>query len=234
MQARLNVGTASRSVWEGLMPRLSQIPVIDVDTHLIEPPDLWTSRLPKRWVDDAPHLEWDESIGKQRWHVGRHTLSPATQFAVAGWRESHPSIPPTFEEADPAGWDPDARLARMDEYGIHTQVLFPNILGFEIYAFLDLDPDLRLECVRAYNDFQSEFCARAPQRLIPLMFLPFWDVEETVKEMNRCAAMGHKGVNFGVEFERLGLPPLRSDHWDPVLGQAQDMGLPITFHLGFS
>jgi hypothetical protein len=73
---------------------LSQIPVIDVDTHLIEPPDLWTSRLPKRWADDAPHLEWDDSIGKQRWHVGRHALSPATQFDVVGWREFHPSIPP--------------------------------------------------------------------------------------------------------------------------------------------
>jgi uncharacterized protein len=216
------------------MTLLSQIPVIDVDTHLIEPPDLWTSRLPKRWADDAPHLEWDESVGKERWHVGRHALSPATQFDVAGWREFHPSIPPTWEDADPAGWDPDARLARMDEYGVQTQVLFPNILGFEVYAFLELDPDLRLECIRAYNNFQTEFCSRSPQRLIPLMFLPFWDVAESVKEMRRCAAMGHKGVNFGVEFERLGFPPLRSDHWDPILGQAQDLGLPITFHVGFS
>jgi predicted TIM-barrel fold metal-dependent hydrolase len=45
--------------------------------------------------------------------------------------------------------------------------------------------------------------------------------------------MGHRGINFGVEMERLGFPPLKSGHWDPLLAAAQDLNLPITFHIGF-
>src|ERR1700722_7059018 len=162
------------------MTGASGIAVIDVDTHLTEPPDLWTSRMSRKWQTNAPHLEWDETIGQERWHVGRHALSPALQFNHAGWSEYPPAFPPSWETADRAGWDPKERLVRMDEYGIETQVLFPNILGFEVYAFLDLEPECRLECVRVYNDFQAEFCATDPDRLVPLMFLPFWDIDASV------------------------------------------------------
>jgi uncharacterized protein len=210
------------------------VEVIDVDTHLTEPADLWTSRMSRKWSADAPHLEWDESIGQRRWYVGGHSLSPEMQFNHAGWREFHPSIPSSIDEADPAGWDAKERLLRMDQYGIHTQVLFPNILGFEVYAFLDLDPECRLECVTVYNDFQAEFCQTDPDRLVPLMFLPFWDIEASLTEMKRCVAMGHKGINFGLNMDRLGFPSIRDDHWNPIFEQAQDMDLPVCFHVGFS
>ena len=32
------------------------IPVIDVDSHLTEPADLWTSRVPARYVDRVPQM----------------------------------------------------------------------------------------------------------------------------------------------------------------------------------
>jgi predicted TIM-barrel fold metal-dependent hydrolase len=53
-------------------------------------------------------------------------------------------------------------------------------------------------------------------------------------EMERCAALGHKAVNFGVDVDRMGLPAFRSGHWDPIFAQAQDFGLPLVFHIGFS
>jgi len=31
--------------------------VVDVDTHLTEPPDLWTSRVSSKWGDAVPHVE---------------------------------------------------------------------------------------------------------------------------------------------------------------------------------
>ena len=40
---------------------VDQYRVIDTDTHVIEPYDLWTSRLPARWRDQAPHVKWDEN-----------------------------------------------------------------------------------------------------------------------------------------------------------------------------
>jgi hypothetical protein len=81
-------------------------------------------------------------------------------------------------------------------------LLFPNVIAFEVHAFLALDDaELRLECVRAYNDFQTEFASADPSRLVPQMFLPFWDVEASLAEMRRCtqAAGGRVVKTIGDE-----------------------------------
>jgi predicted TIM-barrel fold metal-dependent hydrolase len=166
--------------------------------------------------------------------VGDHRLSPEAQSSHAGWRDFHPSFPPTLEDADRASWDAHARLQRMDELGVFAHVLYPNLIGFQIYAFMDMgDPALSLACMRAYNDFQTDFASADPRRLIPIANLPIWDLDASVAELERCAAKGHRGVNFGVEMERLGFPPLKSRYWDPVLAAAQDLHMPINFHIGF-
>ena len=41
-------------------------PIIDCDSHVAEPADLWTSRLPAKYTDDAPHLQWDDRFGEMR------------------------------------------------------------------------------------------------------------------------------------------------------------------------
>src|SRR5207302_4861836 len=97
----------------------------------------------------------------------------------------------------PATWDPKPRLARMDEYGIHAQILYPNVAIFSANRLLAMhEPQLQLDCVRAYNDFQSDFSSAAPDRFLPMACLPFWDLAETLKELERCAAMGHRGIVF--------------------------------------
>ncbi len=209
------------------------IAVIDVDTHVTEPPDLWTSRMPRRFKDDVPHVEWDAQRQRDRWHVGRHTLLGVQDQAHAGWKEFYPSTPASFEEADPGGWNAAARLKVMDAHGIEAQILYPNLLGFFGFAFMELERDLGLACVRAFNDFQVEWCSADPKRLIPLAFLPFWDVEASVAELRRCASLGFRGFNWGHDFEKVGLPALRDTHWDPLMNLAQDLETPVSFHIGF-
>jgi predicted TIM-barrel fold metal-dependent hydrolase len=213
-----------------------EITVIDCDSHLIEPPDLWTSRVSAKYHDDVPHVVYDEKTQRRMWHLGKYTLGSESDGGHAGWEESYPSLPPSFDRLDPACWEPNARLQRMDEHGIDVQLLFPNVLGFQVYAFQRgfADTKLQLECIRAYNDFQTEFCSVDPTRLIPQMFLPFWDIDATIAEMKRCYEMGHKSVLFSARLEQLGLPRFRDHHWDPIYSLAQEMDLPITFHLGFS
>ena len=208
--------------------------VIDVDTHVSEPMDLWTSRLPPKWHDDAPHGEWDDSTDQYRWRIGKHLLFGISSQNHAGWREFYPSVPKSMEESDPGSYDPKARLEWMDAHGVNVQVIYPNVLGFWGFAFLDMDPKLRLACVQAFNDYQVEFCSADPDRLIPLSFIPWWDVEESVAEMTRCVEMGHRGLNFGSDFGKsAGFPGLRDKHWDPILSAAQEMQLPVSFHIGF-
>ena len=49
----------------------------------------------------------------------------------------------------------------MDRHGVFSQVLYPNIICFHPRAFIRMEPELGFDCIRAYNDFQSEFAAVA-------------------------------------------------------------------------
>ena len=104
--------------------------IIDTDTHVMDPPDLWTSRLSSsKWGDAVPHVVFDEKMGRDRWLIGGRKLTSVSNWAWAGWPEYPPSHPASVEEADPAAWNPKARLAQMDRYGIYASVIFPQHPG---------------------------------------------------------------------------------------------------------
>ena len=208
-------------------------PVIDVDSHISEASDLWTSRVSKKWGDVVPHTRIDPASGKEVWWVGGQPMLPVGMTAIAGFDGTLPDCPDTMDDIPLGAHDAKGRLAYLDQEGIHAQVLYPNVGGFGSGAFLRLaEPELMLECVRAYNDFLVEWCAEDPKRLLPIMATPFWDVEASVKEIERCAALGVKGVLFGSQPQHFDQPLLTSPHWDPVWAAAQDAGLPISFHIG--
>ena len=207
--------------------------VIDTDTHLTEPADLWTARIPARFRADAPHVETDERSGMLRWKIGDRWGSLVGNYSVAGWSEFPPSCPPTLDDADPACYDAKARVEHMDRNGIYAQVLYPNIISFEGHAFMSLpDDDLKLACVQTYNDYQQEFASAAPERFVTLAVMPFWNVEQSVAEMRRCAATGHRGVLWASTMDKHGLPDFPDPHWDPVYAAATELGLSINFHVG--
>ena len=105
----------------------------------------------------------------------------------------------------PGAYDAKARLKYMDEMGIWAMVMYPNVGGFGNQQFLKLpDPALKLACVQAYNDWQTEWASADSRRLLPIISTPFWDVAETVREVRRCAAMGHKGILFTGDPQSLG------------------------------
>ena len=209
--------------------------VIDIDTHIIEPADLWTSRMSRKWGEMVPHTRTSEKSGVQRWYMGDLRLPAAGAVAHAGWKDFPPGFPPTLDQADPATWQAAARLKKMDQYGIYAAVLYPNLLGFQCETFMRApDRQFGIECVRAYNDFLVDFCSEDPDRLIPVMYLPFWDLEESVKEIARSAKNGHRGVIFGGDFSSVKLPHLGDKHWDPIMAAAQDQNLSINFHIGFA
>ena len=57
--------------------------VVDVDTHLTEPPDLWTSRVSTRWGDAVPHVE--NVRGTDLWMADDNFLNSPGNTAIAGW-----------------------------------------------------------------------------------------------------------------------------------------------------
>ena len=212
---------------------MSGYTIIDVDTHVTESPDLWTSRAPARMRDQVPRIE-TTGDGSLSWVVGGGgglIASPGLTATAGVGNMKNP--PKTFEEMHPGAYDAKARLKYMDKMGIWAMVMYPNVGGFGAQQFLKLnDPELMLTCVQIYNDWQTEWASADSRRLLPITSLPFWDVAAAVKEVRRCAAKGHKGILFTGEPQSFGQPLLGDPQWNPLWEVACELDLPISFHIG--
>jgi predicted TIM-barrel fold metal-dependent hydrolase len=205
--------------------------IIDVDTHITEPADLWTSRVASRHRDHVPHVRRVD--GRDLWFLEGEQIAIVGGTAPAGWTRPMPEFPPGYDHVLRAAFDPKARLALMDQRGVWAEVLYPNVGGFAGQRFLSLpDAELKLECVRAYNDFQRDWTSAAPERLIPTTATPFWDVQACVREVERCARLGFRAVNFTGEPQVFGLPYLGDRHWDPLWSAICDHAMVLSFHIG--
>jgi uncharacterized protein len=207
--------------------------VIDCDTHVIEPYDLWTSRVSvAKYGELVPHIRKDER-GVDMWYSGATSLHPGAQAAAAGWVNAPPDLPASIDLVDPRIWQPEGRLKIMDEYGIHAEVLYPNVSGFGAGRFTDLgDMTLALLLLQAYNDFLTDFASTAPDRFIPIAAVPFWDIDLAIAEVERTRTNGHRGIIFSQAPETFGQPKLGDPHWDRLWAALQDMEMPVNFHIG--
>ncbi len=210
---------------------MSGYTIIDVDTHVTEAPDLWTSRVPARMRDAVPRVDTDAK-GRIWWYVGDRRIANPGLTATAGVGDMK-SWPTSYEEMHPGAFDAHERLKYMDKMGIWAMVMYPNVAGFGSQEFLKLDdPELKLTCVQTYNDWQTEWASADSRRLLPITSTPFWDVEATVREVRRCAAMGHRGILFTGDPQSLGQPVIGDPHWNPLWEVAVELDLPISFHIG--
>ena len=212
---------------------MDNVAVIDVDTHVIEPVDLWSSRMPISRGDRIPTVRFDEETGEDAWFIADRRIMGAAASAHAGWREYPPSHPPRLSETDPATWDSASRLERMDHDGIYAQLLYPNMALFNTDELRGVaDETLQYEYLRAYNDFLTDYCAVAPDRFIAIAAVPFWNIDLAIAEMHRCYDSGHRGMIFTQNPSAFGLPSLTDRHWDRLWAAAQEAGLPVNFHIG--
>ena len=212
-------------------PTMPQYTIIDVDTHVTEAADLWTSRVPAHMRDAVPRVGLDRR-GRHMWFIGSEAIAKLGLSATAGVGDMK-EPPDHYKDMHPGAYDASARLAYMDEMGIWAMVMYPNVGGFGSQAFLKLgDPALMLTCVQVYNDWQTEWASADARRLLPIVSTPFWDIAAAVTEIRRCAAMGHKGILFTGEPQAFGQPLLGDRHWDPLWETAVEHDLPISFHIG--
>ena len=111
---------------------LASMPIVDVDTHYTEHPELWTSRAPLALKSKVPQVKTDDK-GNQYWVVNETMqLGPVGYCVIRpdGSKALGMTTLTRLDEMHPGAVDPLARLKVMDENGIHQQILYPNILGF--------------------------------------------------------------------------------------------------------
>jgi predicted TIM-barrel fold metal-dependent hydrolase len=212
--------------------------VIDADTHYTEPYDLWTSRAPAQFKDRVPHVETVDD--QPTWIIDGASYGFARGGGVIGKDNSKLTIFDTFMKGHdwvhPGAYDPKARLEMMDECGIHAQVLYPNIVGNGGTAMNGLigDPELRKLTLQIYNNAMADLWEESGHRLIGMAVLPAWDLDACVKEAERVADLGLRGVNMTTDPQNLGSPDFADPAWDRLWEVCVDREVPVHFHIAGS
>lgn len=191
--------------------------VVSADGHIVEPTDLFRTRLPAHLRERA---YWEESF-----EIEPLVEGGATEFARVrtpgfdGWAVSRYRH---FDGSAHTG-DPKRMLDDMDSDGIDAQVMHPNRSLFALYSD---DHELSIAHARVYNDYVVERYTPYLGRIVPTAPIPLTDVDDAVAEIERVTANG---------FRVLLLPatspvPYWSSDLEPVWSAASANGAHVFFH----
>ena len=215
--------------------------IIDSDAHVCEPRDIFENRLPKKWESIAPHVKYIPKLEADMWCVGDKPFQIVTSsimyIGADGGPERRedefPAWPKRFDEQHPSSYDPTERVKVMDQVGIRAATTYPSLglTGPDAWRTIPgADLAFQGKVLEAYNDWVLSWNQEQPGRFITLANLPYWDVPLAVKEIERCAEAGHKGLVMSGKPQNHGCPILADRQWDPMWAAAEAAGMSISFH----
>jgi predicted TIM-barrel fold metal-dependent hydrolase len=210
--------------------------LISVDDHVVEPPDVFEGRVPKKYEDVAPKLIVKDD-GTEAWeYLGNLSQSVGLNAVVGRPPEDYGLEPAAFSDMRPGCYDVNERVRDMNVNGVLGSLCFPSWPGFAARQFyVTPDKDMAIALLRAYNDWHVDaWCGSHPGRFIPLGLVPIWDPQLMAAEVHRLASKGCRAVTFSENPAHLGLPSLHSDHWDPFWAACEDEQTVVCLHIGSS
>lgn len=176
---------------------MSDSPVIDVHTHYV----------PHGWPDLA------ERFGG-RWPSLRVDSTTDATIMLGGAE---------FRRITDSCWNADQRLADMSADAVDVQVVLPTPVFFSYGQ----DPAAAAAVAAIFNDLALEITAQAPQSLLPFCQVPLQDPDAAVRELDRCLANGHRGVEIG---NHVGDRDLDDGFVVEFLQHCADVGAPVFVH----
>lgn len=121
----------------GLDPMFAGIKIVDTDTHIVEPPTLFTARAPAGMKDKMPHVKRDGD-GVDRWFIGDRNCGTLGGNVIR--KDNNKLLGrlafPTLEESHPGGHELKPRLQAMDDMGVCPNLLseFGHYAGWHVNA----------------------------------------------------------------------------------------------------
>jgi predicted TIM-barrel fold metal-dependent hydrolase len=188
------------------------------------PRDLWTARLPVKLRERGPRVV--ESDKGAYWTWEGQTFSPhgyytAAQGSGAMWAIERGGV---MREGELRPTTAELRLADMDRDGADASIMYGPTDPMPI-----TDVELRRRCYEAYNDWLAEFCAAKRDRLIGVAQLSMDDPEAARGELERLAKRG--GLRHVNILASRANPPVYDSAWEPFWSLAEELNIPIGFHL---
>ncbi len=199
--------------------------VISGDSHVNEPPNVFQERLPEPLRDIGPKIVACDDGGEGWTWEGRKPASFGLN-ALAGKTFEHAvNAGLKFADIRPGNYEPNEFLNDQDLDGVDGSILFPGTaMGFVGIQ----NKELRVECMKAYNDWIiDDFCSADLRRLFALAMLPVDDeVELAVAEMERSVKKGHRGAIIPT------WPEVQYDdpRYEPLWTAAERLDIPLFFH----
>jgi predicted TIM-barrel fold metal-dependent hydrolase len=202
--------------------------MISSDSHVIEPPDLWESRVPGDLRERAPRVVTEDD-GSHWWYVDdRRTMSflgiqTGERFARDPTRLR---VSAKVDEVRPAAFDPAQYVEENEQVdGVWGQVLYPSE-GLVLFSIPD--SALLTATMRAYNDWLAEFVHGHTDRLKGIGMVNVDDPADGVAELTRCRELGLAGALITVRPPAWA--PFRDRRYDGVWAAAQDLAMPLSLH----
>lgn len=204
--------------------------VLSADSHVLEPPDLWTTRMETKFRDRAPHLihEYQGKTGDFIACEGLGRPFNPTGLGSAG-------IPPEkleefsmggYAVCRPGSWDPVERLKDMELDGLQAEIFY---CGFGMSLFSHPDDEFQRDAHRAYNDWAAEYASYAPTKLFPVANISMTDPQADLEELNRVKKMGFRGIfisNDPLETRRYDNPM-----WETFWTAVEEYDMPANVHI---
>ena len=203
--------------------------LISADSHVLEPPHIWTTYMAKQFHDKVPRVVSDGDGGEAWQFAPGIAPAPIGIYASAG--RKHEEVRwtgVTFEAANQGNFRGKPRLEEQDIDGVDAEVLFGSARMMS-HFFSDDDPAFHLAGVQAYNNWLAEeIMSVDPTRLIGLASIPALGVEAAIREMERCLKMGFRGIWLNT-MPSVG-PAIRPED-DEFWAAAQANGVAVHFHV---
>lgn len=204
--------------------------VVDCDSHVMEPADLWENYIEPRFRDRAIRITTDPVDGMETLLIDNQPLLRGVLAALGGANLPRQSlfVPGQRKYADgcpPASYVPEERVKMLDEWGVNAGVLFPTV---GILWDSD-DNELAEAYARAYNNWINDFSSRARNRVIPIAHLALQDPVSALAELRRCIKLGFKGVFLPPE----PITGRRFSHgdFDPIWRECEEAQIPVCLHV---
>jgi len=209
---------------------MTQHTLLDADSHVSEPLNLWKERLPAKYRGKAPRMLTEYEGKPGAWWLIEEERHPHNVILGFGGNKTLEELQQLLKEfsyagAHRGGWDPAQRVKDMDQDGVAGDVLYTT-LGFRMFWIRDAG--FQRACFRVYNDWLAEFCSYAPQRLKGLGLISLYDPKLGVEDLEECAKKGLAGgLIWASPPDDL---PFYSETYDPFWAAAEELEMPLSLH----
>jgi predicted TIM-barrel fold metal-dependent hydrolase len=190
--------------------------MISVDSHVFFTDEWIAGRLPERlkqkWLDGSQRFQKEEAEKRGDWVPDINDI-----MDPVAWN-------------DPGHYEPHAKLKAMDRDNVFAEVIFPEVGAAKVCVPRLMGDDWK-DVVTGFNDAMADFAAVDKSRLMcAYQILPF-DINASIKEVERAARRGAHCVQLPAFPTEMGLLDYFHDYYDRLWGVIQETGLTILNHL---